>query len=134
MRRLSDIAFVALVFSNCLFAATPGSTEMPIDFSQQCFNGGIRKTTGTYDTTTGALNLKLAVKECKDKDNSSHDGIVTTSGSITPSDTPGVFIVDTVKQYNTHDVNSVHDLQSTCTHHRVGKFLNRPGFRGGHLV
>ena len=66
-------------------SGAPASAIVPINLSKNCHGGGTRVSTGTYDSSSGALTWTTTLTNCVDASNTTHNGTVAVPGSISPT-------------------------------------------------
>ena len=107
---------------------TTASTVTSLDFSMPCAGGGTRAATGSWDSSSGALTLKVTVTDCRWANDEVHNGTREVTGTLKPGDKK-TFTIDLTMQENfkvTRD--SVTKLEHTCTITKTGT-LDDPGDR-----
>lgn len=84
MKRLAVVA--AVLSAVCLpvlaDTTTPPTGPLQLDFNYDCHGGGTRVVTGTWDTSSGALNVTVTLNACIGPEGASHNGTDTISGTL----------------------------------------------------
>jgi hypothetical protein len=101
-------------------AATVPTSAVSIDVSRTCRGGGTRAITGSYDPATGALAASLVLSACVEG-GTTHDGSVTTSGTLTQSAT-NVYALNLTSTYATTATNGTDSVARNCTWTKAGSY------------
>ena len=107
---VAGAAFLLAAATPLAFADTEGNhgpsvtqTGPDLNFTVQCRGGGTRTVKGTWDTTTGKLDVTITVKNCKETANEVHNGTTTMTGTLKPATTGHSYSID----LTTHGDNTV---------------------------
>lgn len=103
---------------------TPGSN---LNITAQCRGGGTRTVTGTWDAASGALDVSIEVKNCKQNRDEIHNGITTMTGTLLPAATGSSYDIDLTTHVETAVTGSEHgvDFTQVCDITKKGSFDER---------
>jgi hypothetical protein len=100
--------------------ATVPTSAVSIDISRACRGGGTRAMTGSYDPASGAIAASVTLTACVEG-GTTHDGSVTTSGTLTQSATD-VYALDLTSVYATTASNGTDSVTRNCTWTKTGSY------------
>ena len=100
--------------------ATVPTSAISIDLSYNCRGGGTRAMTGSYDPATGALSSSVTLTACVEG-NTTHNGSVTTTGTLTQSATD-TYALNLTSVYATTVTNGTDSVVRNCTWTKSGTY------------
>jgi hypothetical protein len=123
---LAAAVVAAMSFSAHAATVTPPTNPLKLDFNYDCKGGGTRVVTGTWDTSTGALNVSVAVNSCIGPEGATHNGTDTISGTLQAGSTAGDYSENLTEVIATNvSFSDGGSLTRNCTITRNGSYTGK---------
>lgn len=122
------IAGAAFAQTGGTTAATTAADPTKLNFTLKCPGGGTRVSTGTWNSGTGALDISVAVTNCKWGNDEMHTGTRKVTGTLTSGALQTFKINLTMEEKFTVTRDGATKLTHTCTVTKKGT-LDDPGDR-----
>ena len=96
-----------------------------LDSTEKCSGGGTRTISGSWDTTTGAIDVTTTLNACVLRNGDTHNGTAGVKGTLLPAK-GGDFTVDVTNMVDTTiDRKDGSKLARKCTIAKKGSYVNK---------
>lgn len=105
------------------FAGFAQAASTPIDFSNTCSGGGTKVVKGSFDSTSGALDVTITMTACIGGGGATHDGTATVKGTLKLDSATKKYSVDLAENIDTNiKFKDGGTVKRTCALTKVGSY------------